>query len=117
MKIIEKSLVLPKDKFFEKHLAIINPLLPVQLTYKEIEVISSFLTVEAEIGKRFTFSNIGRKEVKKKLDLSNGGLSNYIRALKEKKIILEDENKELYILDILKPTGKTQGYQIKLSIG
>ncbi len=54
MKIIEKSLILPKDKFFEKHLAIINPLLPIQLTYKEIQVISTFLTVEAEIGKRFT---------------------------------------------------------------
>lgn len=115
MKIITKSLSLSKDKYFEKHLAIINPLLPEQMTNKEIEVIAAFLTLEGELGKHI-FSTTGRKLVRDKLQLSNGGLSNYIKALKIKNFILEDNNGELFILDILKPERALQGYQFKLKL-
>lgn len=113
MKLIQKVFTLPKDKYYEKHLAIINPLLPFQMTEKEIEVIAAFLEVESELGK-YTFSSIGRKQVRVKLKLSNGGLSNYLRELKLKNFILEDKDSNLSILDILKPEDSLQGYQIKL---
>ena len=47
MKIISKSLDLSREEYFKKHLLIINPLLPVQLTDKEAEVIAAFMTIES----------------------------------------------------------------------
>lgn len=115
MKIIEKSLSLPKDKYFEKHLSIINPLLPIQLTNKEIEIIASFLSVETEIGSENIFSTLGKEKVRNSLKLSHAGLSNYIKNLKEKKVITGTDN-NLKIIDVLRPNDKIQGYRIKLSI-
>ena len=114
MKIISKSLDLSREEYFKKHLLIINPLLPVQLTDKEAEVIAAFMTIEAELGK-FTFDTTGRKEVRKMLNLSHGGLGNYIRILKDKGFLLEKDN-ELSILEILKPEKDIQGYQFKLKV-
>ena len=94
MKIISKSLDLSREEYFKKHLLIINPLLPVQLTDKEAEVIAAFMTIESELGK-FTFDTTGRKEVRKMLNLSHGGLGNYIRILKDKGFLLEKNDMKI----------------------
>ena len=114
MKIISKSLDLSREEYFKKHLLIINPLLPVQLTDKEAEVIAAFMTIEYELGK-FTFDTTSNEEVRKMLNLSHGGLGNYIRILQDKGFLLE-ENDELSILEILKPEKDIQGYQFKLTV-
>lgn len=113
MKVIQKVFKLPKSEYYKKHLAIINPLLPVQMTDKEVEVIAAFLDVESELGK-YTFSSLGRKKIREKLKLSHGGLSNYIRELKNKSFLVKDKDGELTILDILRVEPGVQGYQIKL---
>ena len=49
------------------------------------------------------------------LNLSHGGLGNYIRILKDKGFLLEKDD-ELSILEILKPEKDIQGYQFKLKV-
>ena len=114
MQIISKALELSKEEYFKKHLLVISPLLPIELTEKEIEVLAAFLMLEEDL-KDFVFETSGRKEVRNRLQLSHGGLGNYIRRLKDKGYLLEQDGKTR-ILDILKPQPNWQGYQFKLSI-
>ena len=113
MKLIQMAFTLTGVEYYKKHLAIINPLLPIQMTNKEIEVIATFLEVESELG-IYTFSSIGRKKIRSKLNLSHGGLSNYIRDLKLKDFLVEDSGGDLSIQPILKAEPESQYYQIKL---
>lgn len=115
MKIIKKSLTLNKFEYYKKHLALINVLLPVQLTNKEVEVLSCFMSLEGDLEKD-PFSTTGRKIVKERLNLSYGGLGNYLDQLKSKNFILENkETGKLYILPILIPDKKVQLYQFKIN--
>lgn len=114
MEIISKALKLTEEEYFKKHLLIINPLLPVQLTEKEIEVIATFMIMEEKLGP-YVFDTTGRKEVRKKMKLSHGGLGNYLKDLKDKGYLMADEKYGLKILSILKPQKDWQGYQFKLT--
>lgn len=112
MKVIKKVLRLEKNEYYTKHLLIINPLLPKQLTPKEAEVLAAFMSLEGDLA-NMPFSTTGRKLVREKLNISAGGLGNYLDQLKEKGFILEGNN-GLFILPILIPNSKEQIYQFKL---
>lgn len=115
MEIIQKKLKLQKEEFNKKHLLIINHILPVQMTNREAEVLAAFLALEGDLAKD-PFSTSGRKIVMRKLGLQPGGLGNFLKDLKDKKLVLEDEDKELYILPILKPNEGRQLYQFVLEV-
>lgn len=115
MAIVKKRLKLSKEKYYEKHLLIINHLLPIQMTPKEAEVLSAFMSLEGDIMKD-PFGTSGRKIVRQRLKISAGGLGNYLRDLKEKEFILTGEDGSLYIFPLLIPDKKMQGYQFKLEI-
>lgn len=118
MNIIKKALKLSKEEFYKKHLLVINHLLPIQMTPKEAEVLAAFMSLEGDIA-RDPFSTSGRKMVRDKLNISAGGLGNYLDQLKTKGFIYEYEHenvKVLKIIPILIPEGKIQGYQFKLEI-
>ena len=91
-----------------KHLEIINPLLPVSLTPKEIEVLSSFMSLQGDISKD-RFGTTARKMVQQSVGLSVAGMSNYMKSLKSKGFITGNK-----ILPILFPTNGEQDYQFKL---
>lgn len=112
MEIIKKTIKLNKEDFYKKHLSIINPVLPIQLTQKEIEVLAAFMLA----SKRFKdpFGKEGRKLVKNIVEISTGGLGNYLDQLKSKGFLLLNSNKEIEILPILKPKNEIQIYQFKL---
>lgn len=112
MNIIRKILRLNKEEYYKKHLLIINHLLPIQMTPKEAEVLAAFMSLEGDIAND-PFGTSGRKIVKNKLGISAGGLGNYLDQLKKKGFILSNDN-TLYILPILIPERKVQGYQFKL---
>lgn len=112
MKIIQKVVKESAQNYCQKHISIINSLLSTKLTQKEIEVLCAFIQLPEAVDR---FSPYGRKEVKKKLGLSNGGLSNFIKGLKEKGCIKEGPYENLYIAEVLIPAEKEQGYQIKLT--
>lgn len=109
---IKKSYKLLKGEYYEKHLSIINSLLPEQMTPKEIEVVATFLSLEGDLAND-PFSTTGRKIVRDKLKLSPGGLGNYINQLREKRFLVEVD-KKLIILPILIPSKNVQTYQFKL---
>ena len=115
MEIIRKKLKLQKEEFNKKHLLIINHLLPVQMTNREAEVLAAFLALEGDLAKD-PFSTTGRKIVMGKLGLKPGGLGNFIRDLKKKKLILETEEEELYLLPVLIPQEGRQLYQFVLEV-
>lgn len=116
MQIISKALRLSKEEYFIKHLLIINPFIPVPLTEKEIEFLATALMVEEKLGD-FTFETTGRREIRRIMNISHGGLGNYLRELKIKGYLLEDEiTGQISILDILRPENNWQGYQFKLEI-
>jgi hypothetical protein len=115
MKVIKKALKLNREDYYKKHLLIINHILPVQLTYKEAEVLAHFLALDGSIAID-PFGTSGRKLVREKMKISAGGLGNYLDQLKTKEFIYEDEHKSLKIVPLLIPENKEQFYQFKLEI-
>ena len=101
------------DGYFKKHLELINPFLPVPLTPKEVEVLSCFMSLSGNIVDEERFGTTSRKYVKKTLNLSDGGLSNYIMALRKKGFIRSKDGID-YIPGVLLPNEKEQIYMFKL---
>lgn len=115
--IIQKTITTTKESFYNKHITIVNILLDLKATSKEIEVLSTFLSLDKKIIEDDIFNSLSRKKVRKLLNLSHAGLSNYLRTLLEKGLIFEDkEQKILLVKDYLLPTVPYQGYKIKLII-
>ncbi len=108
IKMIKKVLKLGSLEYYNTHLQIINPLLPIHLTPKEIEVLAYFMSFDGvmEVDR---FGTTARKIVKEKLNLSNAGISNYMKSLKTKGFISDND-----ILPILFPSNGTEQYQFKL---
>lgn len=114
--IIRKSLVnIGTRQYYEKHLEIINPFLPVKLTPKRLEVLASFMALQGDIAED-RFGTTARKSIKKDLKLSNGGLGNYLKYYKETGIIHIPEGKQNYdIRAFMWPDAEAQEYQFKIT--
>ena len=112
MNIIRKTLKLSSEQYYEKHLLIINHILPIQMTPHEAKVLAAFMSLKGDIAED-PFGTSGRKLVKKRLNISSGGLGNYLDQLKRKEFISLD-GKKLKILPLLQPDRIEQGYQFKL---
>ena len=115
MQIISTILGVSKEEYFRKHLLIISPFLPVPLTEKEIEFLATALMVEEKL-KEFTFETTGRREIRRIMKISHGGFGNYLRELKLKGYLLEDEHGRITIKELLKAEKNWQGYQFKIEI-
>jgi hypothetical protein len=63
---------------------------------------------------REPFGAAGRKIVREKLDISFGGLSNYIKSLYTKDFLYKDELDKYVIRPFLIPNANEQLYQFKL---
>jgi DNA-binding MarR family transcriptional regulator len=109
-----KLLTLPASQYYEKHLSILNVILPVKITPKEIEVLSRFMSFETSNGNRF--GSRARKKVKESLNLSDAGLSGHIDNLKTKGFIVKNPNNALrdIINPMLIPDPNQQDYQFRL---
>jgi DNA-binding transcriptional ArsR family regulator len=117
MKIIQKGIVgLSGPQYYIQHLGIINPFLPVELTPKEREVLGNFMAFKGEVAERNRFSTVFRKEVKRALKMSDGGLSNHLTSLKNKGAIKEELDGSITIASILLPEDKQQFYQFKITM-
>ena len=114
MEIIKKILELEEDVYYSTHLSIINPMLPLSLTPKEIEVLASFMSLKGDIANVDRFATSCRKIVKKKLNLSDGGIGNYIKSLRAKGFIKQNEEGILYIPKVLFAENNIQSYMFKI---
>ena len=84
---VQKTIRKSGREYYETHLHLINPLLEHSLTPTEIVVLSAFMSDVSEIATIDRFHREVRKKVKRDLEISNGGLSNYLRAFKDKEIV------------------------------
>lgn len=115
MQPIQKALRLDKHKYYEMHLAVINPFLPNPLTEMEMRVLARFMALEGDIAK-VRFGTSAKKIVKEQLKLSAAGLSNYIGdkgSLLEKKALIK-QGDDLQIWELLFPEKEEQTYKFKL---
>ncbi|MGL6063663.1 MAG: hypothetical protein ACRC0V_05210 [Fusobacteriaceae bacterium] len=115
VKFLTKELKTTKDNYYKHHFSIINTFLPKQTSRKEIEIIANFLSLDTSITEENMFNTISRNKVKEKMAISDGGLSNHLKSLKSKGIIVR--NKETGFLEISKfllPAEKEQNYNIRL---
>lgn len=113
MKALKKHLKLNQQQYYETHLYIVSSVLPVKLTPKEVEVLACFMSLdESQIKDRFGV--VGRSIVKEKLNISAAGLSNYLKALKDKMFIVTLSNNLMDINPILNINNTQQEYYFKL---
>lgn len=109
MGVITKALRLPRIKYFETHLAVINGVLPISITPREIEVLSRFMSFSGDLSSpENRFGTTARKLVKQDLGLSDGGLGNYLKSLKDKGFITTGNDDKLKINPLLMPTSAYQ---------
>jgi len=112
MKPYKKTLELPRREYYEVHLNLVNSIARLGLTNREIEVLSAFMSLEGELADNM-FCTLSRKKVRLALELSDAGLSNFIRSLGSKKCIISvDDN--LQIHPTLHPKDSEQLYYFKL---
>jgi len=112
MKEIKKLLKLSGIQYYQMHLSIINCLLPVKLTPKEIEVLSCFMSLTGDIS-RYRFGPSAKKIVMATMKITPAGLSNYMTSLLEKGF-LQQTGDEITMLPILMPENGEQTYLFKL---
>lgn len=112
MQTIRKALRLSQEEYYKVHLSIVNTIIPEKMTPKEIEVLSSFMSLEGDIA-LVRFGPSARKIVRENLGLSPTGLSNYISSLLEKKFLTK-QGDSINIWPILIPEKDMQHYQFKL---
>lgn len=101
-----------KLEYYLIHLNLINAIGKLNLTNKEIEVLSTFMQLEGDLAED-RFSTLSRKKVKNKLELSDGGLSNYIKTLRDKDCIIDSED-HIEINPALFPDDTEQLYMFKI---
>lgn len=111
MEKIVKVLKLQEVDYYTKHLEIVNPLLPVKMTPKEIEVLGNFMSLKGDIAED-RFGTSGRKIVKQRMNLQDGGLGNYIKSLKDKGFLIGED--KLEILPFLQAQEGVQFYMFKI---
>lgn len=115
MEKIQKGLTLTKEEYYVKHLSIINPMFPIELSKKEIEVLAAFLALDKAIVEDDYFNSLARKKVREKLNLKAGGLSNYLRTMISKDFLEKsDITGRITIKPYLIPDPIAQGYMFKI---
>jgi hypothetical protein len=72
------------------------------------------MSFKGELAEKDRFGTTFRKEVKVKLSISDGGLSNHLSSLKSKGAIKEDLTGIIQVASILLPEEKQQFYQFKI---
>jgi DNA-binding MarR family transcriptional regulator len=115
MKIIQQAFKLDKDKYYVVHLGILNAILPVKLTDKELEVLAAFMGLDENIIEDSYFNPVARKKVLKKLVLSPAGLSNHLKSMLDKGFLTKNSiTNVISIKEFLLPETDGQGYQFKI---
>lgn len=116
MNIRKKVLHYTKQDYYTMHLYIINPFLPIKLSPKEIEVLACFMSLSGDIIEEGQFSKGARRSVRSRLNLSHGGLGNYLKSFEKKGFIRFDEMGTGYIPHVLIPDKDLQEYSFEIEI-
>lgn len=116
MTLIQRVLKLEGKSYYEKHLTIVNSLLPTNLTDKEIEVLATFMALDKSLIEDDMFNTLARKKVREQLTLSPGGLGNHLKSMIGKGVLdKQDSTNKIAVKNYLIPQEQSQGYQIKIT--
>ncbi len=116
MKIIQKTMILEKEKYYEMHLKIINSLIPAPLSNMEIKVLAGFMSLSGDLMEVNRFNSAARKLIasQQSPSISSAGMSNYIKSLEQKGAIYYNIDNVLEIAKILLCESGEQFYQFKI---
>lgn len=109
---VRKTLRLSKTEYYETHLSLVNCVLPVKLTPKEIQVLAAFMGLEGDIS-AYRFGPSAKKIVRSQLKLSPAGLSNYMGSFLKSGFLIQ-QGDMIKILPVLMPKNDEQTYSFKL---
>jgi len=109
-----KTLKLNRLDYYITHLKIINSVVALDLTNKEINVLAHFLSMEGDI-RNDLFGTTSRKLVREKCGITLSGLTNYLDSLQSKKCINKDDTGKLSLHPIINIGSNTEHiYTLKL---
>ncbi len=115
MEVIQKGFKLTNDEYYKFHLNVLNAVLSVKLTEKELDVLAAFMSLDKKIIQDDIFNLMARKKVRELLNLSSAGLGNYLKSLINKGFLIKNEiTNKITIIDILLPDENKQGYMFKI---
>lgn len=115
MKVIQQRFNVENEQYYIMHLNIINAILPVKLTDKELEVLAAFMNLDKSIVEDGYFNPVTRKKVMKKLNLLPAGLSNHLGNMIDKGFLVKNPITNIItIKDFLLPEENVQGYQFQI---
>lgn len=108
-------------QFYISHASIINSVIEnveKKLSNKEIEVIANFMALDTQITLGDILNNKARKIVKEALKMSSASLSNHVKSLISKGVIIKDEETERHSFAAPYKVGKedTHHYEILLHV-
>lgn len=116
MNIIRKGLKVPMTQYLDKHLTIINQMLPRPLTPTQLKVLAAFMSLDGDLAK-YPFSTTGRRVVREKLDMTSQAMYPHLEGIKSKGLIEGHGKSDAYpIRSFLFPNREGQLYQFKLEI-
>jgi len=115
MKVIQKGFELSKKEYYKTHLKIVNSIFPINITDKEIDILSEFLSIPNEIDNKNVFNSLARKRVVDILGLTKCGMSNHLKNMKNKGFLKKD-GEHLIIVPGILPDLNMQGYNFKLKV-
>lgn len=108
---IKKSLKLGPSDYFLTHLRLINAVLPIRMTEREMLVLAAFM----QMG---SFNSKSKKGVRSSLGLKPANLSNYLKSLVKKGFVRsyidEEAHRQYDFRDILLIDRSKQIYQFAL---
>lgn len=120
MQVITKALKVGRVGYYEKHLLILNVILPesqfpLKLKPKEIEVLATFMAQDKNIIEDDMFNVLSRKKVMQALKMKPGGLGNHLKSMLDKNYLERHPvTKKLSLKKYLFPVDNGQGYRVKL---
>lgn len=115
MEILSKTLVLDNSKYYITHLNLVNVVLFLGLEPREIEVLATLMALDKKITEGDVLNSFARKKVKEILNMSAASLTNHIKSLTRKKVLLKNSETGRYQLeDYLFLEPKEQKYKIIL---
>jgi len=109
---LKKVLRLSSDDYYTTHLNLMNCILPVKMTPREIEVMAAFMSLEGDIA-LYRFGPSAKKIVMKRLNLSPAGLSNFMGTLLGKGFLIQ-KGDAITIYPMLNLQPNEQIYMFKL---
>jgi len=118
MEILVKTIQLKtKKEYYQKHFTFVNSVFAFQLSTKEIEVLSAFLSQDKALIKEEVFNPITRKNIREDLKLQAGGLGNHLNSMTKKKYLIRHKiTGKLSINPMCLPEENKQTYRITFEL-